>query len=560
MTEQELSRRTVLKGAAVTAGALTLGPNVLARSATAAESSPAYGTRPNFVLIMTDDQGYGDLESYGAPLINTPNIDGLGQRGIRFVDSYAGSPLCTPSRASLLTGCWPPRVNMPDVLNPVIPFGDRRGMSQQETLLPEYLKTAGYATGHFGKWHLGDPEASPLYHPMEHGFDRWYGIPYSNDYPTIPVYDDRTITQRIVYPGALGQDAGPGDEQNWLNRSIFEKAMGWIEDHADEPFFAYIAPSQPHEPVASEFQGSAGGPHGSSIEEMDMLLGRILQRLEDLGVRENTVVVFTSDNGPWWVGDVAGLKGRKGETYEGGIKVPFLMEWPARMSGSGKVYDGVTTHADVLPTFCAAAGVPLRADRVIDGRSLLPVIEKGEAPGFFASLVTVIDGYATSGQITTRAATSLRDRLTRAERSIEQGNEAYATGYLEQLVTRARSQIKGDADDIAARDAIIAAAEAAIVKVGTHVDVAYYQSNNLNAIRYGEWKVHVRRVANPTRHTGLRNWEATEGMPELYDLSRDPEESYDLSEHHPEQLADMIARLQAFDAALKADRAAHYGT
>ena len=316
---------------------------------------------------MSDDQGYGDLASYGAPYLKTPNIDGIGERGMRFTQHYAGSPLCTPSRAALLTGAWPPRVNMPNVLNPLQP----QGMPQQETLLPEYLKTAGYATGHFGKWHLGDPAANPAHHPMNHGFDRWYGTPYSNDYPTVPVYDDHTIVQTIVYPGALTQDAGNGDEQNWLNKSIFDHAIEWIGEQREQPFFAYVAPSQPHEPVASEFQGSAGGPHGSSIEEMDHLVGRIIEQLDRLGVRDNTCIVFTSDNGPWWVGDTAGLYGRKGETYEGGIRVPFVMEWPAMMRRNGRVYDGVTSHIDVLPTFCAAAGVPLRQDRVIDGQNIL---------------------------------------------------------------------------------------------------------------------------------------------------------------------------------------------
>ncbi len=553
MTERALTRRTVLKAAAVTAGAASVGAQLPTTGAWAQQSSSAYGSRPNFVLIMTDDQGYGDLASYGAPYLKTPNIDGLGERGIRCTEHYSGSPLCTPARAALLTGSWPPRVNLPDVLNPVS-LGDRRGLAQRETTLPEYLKTAGYATGHFGKWHLGDPEADLRFHPMEHGFDRWYGTPYSNDYPTIPVYEDRTITQRIAYPGSLTQDSGNGDEQNWLNASIFEKSIEWIGQHATEPFLAYIAPSQPHEPIASEYQGSAGGPHGSSIEEMDQLLGRLLARLDELAIRNNTVVVFTSDNGPWWAGDTAGLKGRKGETYEGGIKVPFLMDWPAMMSGQGRVHDGVTTHTDVMPTFCAAAGVQLRDDAFVDGRVLLPLLD-GRRPAFFADLAALLETHAGSGRITPHAAAGLQERLAKAETELAAGREHAAGDLLDQLAARARNQIKGDAGDLAARDAILAAVDAAKANMARHVDVAYYQSTTLNAIRYGEWKLHVRRVANPTRHQGLLNWPASEGMPELYHLSSDPEESYDLSEKYPAKLQAMRARLEAFDASLQADAA-----
>jgi arylsulfatase A len=445
------------------------GRHDISRDAKLAEAAQRPASKPNFVVIMSDDQGYGDLAGYGAPYLNTPNIDGIGDRGMRFTQHYAGSPLCTPSRAALLTGAWPPRVNMPTVLNPLQP----QGMPQQETLLSEYLKTAGYATGHFGKWHLGDPAANPAHHPMNHGFDRWWGTPYSNDYPTVPVYDDRTIIQTIVYPGALTQDAGNGDEQNWLNKAIFDHAIEWIGEQNDQPFFAYVAPSQPHEPVASEFQGSAGGPHGSSIEEMDHLVGRIIDELDRLGVRDNTCIVFTSDNGPWWVGDTAGLYGRKGETYEGGIRVPFVMEWPTMMRRKGRAYDGVTSHIDVLPTFCAAAGVPLRPDRVIDGQNILPAIRTG--------------------------------------REVD------------------------------------------------HVDIAYYQGDMLNALRHGDWKLHLRRVVNVLpRFTGRVDWSATAEMPQLFDLSRDPEEYYDLSERHPDVAARLQARLTAFDAALKADRAARY--
>ncbi|PSL03611.1 putative sulfatase [Haloactinopolyspora alba] len=470
MTTHDVDRRTVLKGAGV-AGAATVAGGVFGGSGSAlAQSGGAEGqlpaSKPNFVFIMTDDQGYGDLSSYGATLTRTPNIDGIARRGIAFREHYAGSPVCTPSRAALLTGAWAPRVDMPNVVGP----GSSEGISEQETLLPEYLKQAGYATALFGKWHLGD---QPRHHPMEHGFDRWYGIPYSNDYPTIPVYDDHEVVTEIVYPGALTPDPGPGDDQDWLTTALFEKAFEWIDDHADEPFFCYIPTSQPHEPLASEYDESPGGPHGSSIEEIDQFVGRLLEQLDELGIRHNTCIVLTSDNGPWWVGDTGGMYGRKSETYEGGIKVPFVMEWPAMMRRSGVDYERPTCHIDILPTFCAAVGVPLDPDRVIDGQNILPAIRTG--------------------------------------RPME------------------------------------------------HVDIAYYRGNTLNAIRHGDWKLHVRRESNLGRFTGRLDWDATEEMPQLFDLSRDPGEHYDLSDHYPELTARLQTRLSDFDASLKADHAAHYG-
>lgn len=467
MSRQSVSRRTVIKGAAA-AGTATFAAAPLGASASDAVDRPGddrpAGT-PNFVVIMTDDQGYGDLSSYGAPLTRTPNIDGMARRGMLFRQHYAGSPVCTPSRAALLSGAWAPRVNLPHVLGP----GNDHGIAAQETLLPEYLKQAGYATAMFGKWHLGD---QPRHHPMEHGFDRWYGIPYSNDYPTIPLYDDREIVKTIVYPGALTDDPGPGDDQDWLTTSLFTKALEWIDDHAEQPFFCYIPTSQPHEPLASEYDESPGGPHGSSIEEIDQFVGRLLSRLDDLGVRDNTCVIFTSDNGPWWVGDTGGMYGRKSETYEGGIRVPFVVEWPAMIRRRGHTYDRPTCHIDILPTLCAAAGVPTDPDRIIDGQDILPAIRTGR-------------------------------RMD-------------------------------------------------------HVDIAYYQGDTLNAIRHGDWKLHVRRVSNLGRFTGRLNWNASDEMPQLFDLARDPGEHYDLSEHHPDITAALEARLSAFDTSLKADRAARY--
>ncbi|TDC50357.1 arylsulfatase [Jiangella ureilytica] len=352
-----VTRRDLLRGAGATAVGTALAG--LAPSAQAGE--PRSAASPNFIVVYTDDLGYGDLGCYGSPLIETPVLDGMARRGMLFTDFYA-APVCTPSRAELLTGCYAPRVNLPAVLFP----NSTNGLAAQETTVAEYLKSAGYATAWIGKWHLG---VRPQDHPLEHGFDRFFGLPYSNDmtpttWPPLPLYDDRTVIE--VQP-----------DQAALTRRYSEQTTAFVRAHADQPFFLVLSHTQPHEPLFSEFAGrSAAGPHGDSVQEIDHYLGLLLHELDALGIRDHTCVMFTSDNGPWYVGSAGHLRGRKMQTYEGGVRVPLVVEWPAVVP-PGVTYREPARLADLLPTLCAAAGVMPRADRVIDGRDLMPALSTG---------------------------------------------------------------------------------------------------------------------------------------------------------------------------------------
>ncbi|GAA1736047.1 hypothetical protein GCM10009809_34030 [Isoptericola hypogeus] len=448
---------TVTRRSVLGAGAAGLATTLAAPSASA--STPRSRT-PNFVVVYVDDLGYGDLGCYGSPLVRTPVLDGMARRGMRFTDFYSGSPVCTPSRAALMTGCYGPRVNLPAVLFPY-PRDVDEGISAEETTIAEYLKREGYATGIFGKWHLGDPASRAEHHPMEHGFDRYFGIPYSNDMDPVPLYDDREIVEEPV-------------DQATITRRLSEQAVAFVREHADEPFFVYLAHHQPHEPLASEFAGrSAAGAHGDSVEEIDHYVGVLLDELDALGIREDTCVVFTSDNGPWYVGSAGDLYGRKAETYEGGMRVPFLVEWPGVVP-RGATYREPGQLVDLLPTILAAVGARPDPGRVIDGHDLLTAWRTG--------------------------------------RRVDRG------------------------------------------------DIFYYEGGNgrLNAVRRGDWKLHVSRAAGPY-FTG-RGFSSTAETPQLFNLRTDPEESYDLSEHRPELVEELADTIRAFDAALRADRAARYGS
>lgn len=451
-----VTRRDVLKGA----GAVGLG--AMAGVAPAAQAHHRGNRRPpNIVIFYIDDLGYGDLGCYGSPVVRTPNLDGMARRGMRFTHFYSGSPVCTPSRAALLTGCYAPRVNLARVLFPNQPGG----ISSAERTLPEYLRTVGYTNGMFGKWHLGDPVANPAHNPLDHGFDRYFGIPYSNDMNPLHVYDDRDIIETL--PDTASQAS--------LTRRLAEQAIEFIRASADGPFFVYIAHPQPHEPLSSEFAGrSRGGPHGDSVEEIDHYVGSVLKELDRLGVRDNTCVMFTSDNGPWFVGSAGDLYGRKVETYEGGMRVPFIVEWPDVVP-AGAVYEHPAQNVDILPTLAAATGFELAPDRVIDGTNILPA-------------------------------------LRRRNRVVDRGDVFYY-------------------DDLA-------------------------PAGNCNAVRRGRWKLHVHRVNGPY-FTG-RGFDQFEELPQLFDLVRDPDESYDLSAHRPEIVDELSARLAEFDAALRADHAERY--
>jgi len=371
--------------------------------AAAIASAQARAEKPNIVLIFTDDQGYGDLGCYGSPNIETPNIDRMAAEGIRLTSFYA-APYCGPSRAQLMTGCYPPRVSHATNQLP----SSREGLNPDEITIAEILKGAGYATKHIGKWHLGD--AKPFL-PTSQGFDSYFGIPYSNDmwryHPRMPIQENegklmKSIRQRAAYTGFAGQGSyykpdelldndlalyrneemiGSNPDQRQLTARYTSEALKFIESNKDKPFFLYLAHSMPHVPlfVSDKYRGkSPRGLYGDVIMEIDWSTGQILDKLKALNLDEKTLVVFTSDNGPWGSygidgGSAGPLRGSKGSTFEGGMRVPAIFRWPEKIPAE-KRSDAIAGTHDLLPTFAAVAGARAPADRVIDGKDLLPLI------------------------------------------------------------------------------------------------------------------------------------------------------------------------------------------
>lgn len=327
----------------------------------------------NFVLLFADDLGYGDLGCYGHPTIRTPNLDRMAREGVRFTQFYSGAPVCTPSRAALLTGRLPVRSGLCDNRFRVLfPFSEG-GIPDEEITLAEILKGKGYATMCIGKWHLGH---LPRYLPTRHGFDRYFGIPYSNDmaggrhhFPPIPLLrGEETIES-------------PAD-QTTLTRRYTQEAEKFIAEHREKPFLLYLAHTFPHVPLAAseEFLGkSPRGLYGDVVEEIDASVGRILEKIRELGLAERTLVFFTSDNGPWrergLEGGSAGLlRDGKGSTFEGGMRVPGIAWQPGRIP-AGRTTRAIGSVLDLLPTCAEWAGAEVPTDRPIDGVSLTPALE-----------------------------------------------------------------------------------------------------------------------------------------------------------------------------------------
>ena len=334
--------------------------------------SNAAEPRPNFVIVFTDDQGYQDVGCFGSPNIKTPNLDRMARQGMRFTDFYVGQPVCTASRAALLTGCYPNRIGLLGALGPK----SKVGISDKELTMAQVLKTCGYATGVFGKWHLGD---SPQFLPTRHGFDEYFGLPYSNDmWPNLPA-NPKNYPPLPLIRGE--QVVGLMPDQTQLTTWYTEHALRFIDLNKGRPFFLYVAHNMPHVPlhVSDKFKGkSKRGLYGDVIMEIDWSVGQILAALNKNGLEEKTLVIFTSDNGPWLLyGNHAGsalpLREGKTTTFDGGLREPCIMRWPGQIP-AGTVCRELAATMDLLPTFARLSGVEMPRDRIIDGRDIWPLM------------------------------------------------------------------------------------------------------------------------------------------------------------------------------------------
>jgi len=406
-------------------------------------------SKPNVILIFADDLGYGDLGSYGGT-IRAPNLDRMAAEGMRFTHFLSANPVCSPSRAALLTGRYPTRVGVPRVLFPY----DNTGLAEGESTIAQLLKPTGYKTMCVGKWHLGHNEK---FLPTNHGFDEYFGIPYSNDMKPRPLLHS--------LPGKVETLEEPAD-LSFLTPRYTEQAVRFIDSNKNSPFFLYMPHTFPHIPlgVSARFRGKSPlGLYGDVVEELDWSVGQIFEAVKRQGLDRNTMVVFSSDNGPWYQGSAGGLRGRKGSTLEGGVRVPMIARMPGRVA-AGKVSSTLTSAMDILPTFAALCGVKPEG-KPLDGIDLWPV-------------------------------------LSGTQTSLE-------------------------------REALL-----------------YFDGWHAQCIRQGNYKLHMARhnsqIYSPAPAAGRINLPLPQ--PELYDLSIDPAESYDIAAEQP----NVVNRLRdKFEALLK---------
>lgn len=338
------------------------------------------GNRPNIILIVADDLGYGDLGCYGSKVNATPAIDNLAAEGTMLTDFYMAAPVCSPSRAALMTGCYPKRVGLEagsraTVLRPA----DNLGLAPEEITIADLLKEAGYATGLVGKWHLGDQEP---FLPHKHGFDYYFGLPYSNDmgpdhwqekFPPLPLMHGNKLVES-------------GPHQSTLTHRYTDACINFIQKNRETPFFLYFAHMYVHLPlfVPPEFAAaSKNGEYGAAVECIDWSMQQIITTLEKLGIQDNTLIIFTSDNGSNTRdgGSNAPLRGRKGTTWEGGQRVPFIASWPGTIPPNGQG-NQLTSAMDLLPTCAELGGITIPDDRIIDGKSMTDILTSPvKAPG-----------------------------------------------------------------------------------------------------------------------------------------------------------------------------------
>ncbi len=401
--------------------------------------------KANIILMNCDDLGYGDLACYGSPCNSTPHLDRLAAEGMRFTDFYMASPVCSPSRGAMLTGCYPPRIGFGSFDGRGVLFpGDPIGLNPSEITIAALLRDAGYATKIVGKWHCGD---QPEFLPTRHGFDSYYGLPYSNDmgrqkeddkWPPLPLLRDEEVMQEQP-------------DQSGLTERYVEESLRFIREQRQRPFFLYLAHMHVHLPIyapARFLRESRNGAYGAAVACIDWAAGVIMAELRRLGLEDNTMVIFTSDNGSRCRGEGGSngvLRGIKTTTWEGGQRVPCIIRWPGHIP-AGNTCTGLASAMDFYPTLAAIAGCAVPTDRIIDGRDITPLMLSGGA------------------------AASPREAFF------------------------------------------------------------YYNRNDLEAVRDGRWKLHVRK--------------SRQAIAELYDLRNDPGENRNVHADEPAVVARLTALLE----------------
>ena len=359
--------------------------SIVSMSATAEKPNSFKQCTPNIVLILMDDMGYGDIGRTGANQYDTPNLNRLANQGMQFTWYYSPQAVSSASRAGLLTGCYPNRIGIHGALMPWA----NDGISGDETTIAEMLKKKGYHTCIIGKWHLGHQKE---FLPLQHGFDEYYGLPYSNDmwpvdYDGVPIANKDTNSPKMLFPvlpliegnDKVGEVRTLSD-QDKLTTIYTERAVRFIEQHRNEHFFLYLPHSMVHVPlgVSDKFRGkSRQGMYGDVMMEVDWSIGEIMKALEENSIDKNTLVIFTSDNGPWLnfgnhAGTTGGLREGKGSTWEGGQRVPCIMKWTGVIS-AGEICNKLSSSIDILPTLAAITGAPL-PENMIDGVNMLPLL------------------------------------------------------------------------------------------------------------------------------------------------------------------------------------------
>lgn len=367
------------KALALTNAVLLLAPLAVLQAADAS-------CRPNIVLVLADDLGYGDLGCYGHPTFKTPRLDRMASEGVRLLHFNTPAPFCAPTRASLMTGRYPFRCGLTQNPTPDAgPAADALGLPKSEATLAQVLRGAGYATGMVGKWHLGHKAGSL---PTERGFDEYLGIPYSNDMRPVQLLDGTRVVEHPVV-------------QATLTRRYTERAVRFIARNKSRPFFLYFAHAMPHKPLAASerhYQTTGAGLYADVMAELDASVGAVLDTLQAAGVDERTLVFFTSDNGPWFGGSTGRLRGMKGSTWEGGFRVPLIARWPGRIP-AGHVSSQPAVMMDLFATVLSATGATMPDKRLLDGKDILPLLT-----GRAASPHDVIFGHRGSRLATVRDA------------------------------------------------------------------------------------------------------------------------------------------------------------